>query len=144
MPQYTKDVKDRIADLENRGYERNDNPKTQVVQMRKSCQVTFLEFQNTDKEGSPIFTSRGGSDVLQTPVLVQILNSSLKVKATLYKTSFEKEAVIPNSVYSCMITNVITEKGKNTLNPNHKNSYFTMFSNAGSVVSSDELASLGL
>ena len=67
----------------------------------------------------------------------------MQVTATLYKASFDQQAVVPNGVYSCMITNVLSEKGKNTINPTYKNSYFTMFSSAGNSINSDDLESMG-
>tara|TARA_R110000772_G_scaffold60033_2_gene135466 strand:+ start:104 stop:535 length:432 start_codon:yes stop_codon:yes gene_type:complete len=140
----SNDVKQAIANFENRGYEKTVNPVSQQVQVRKACQVQFLKFKSVDKEGAPVFTSREGSDVLSTPVLCQIQNSTMQVTATLHKKSYDSHAVVPNGVYSCMITNVLTPKGKNTLSATSKSSYFTMFSSAGNSVSSDDLESLGL
>ena len=52
--------------------------------------------------------------------------------------------LVANGVYSCIITNVLSEKGKNTIKPNYKNSYCTMFSSAGNSINSDDLESMGL
>ena len=141
---FTSDVKQTLESYENRGYEKNVNPNSKQLQVRKSCQVQFLKFKSVDESGAPKWTARAGSDTLSTPVLCQIQGYDMQVTATLYKTSFDQHAVVPNGVYSCVITNVLTEKGKNSINPTYKNSYFTMFSTAGSSVDSDELANMGL
>ena len=141
---YSADVKKHIADYESRGYEKNVNPVSKQLQVRKSCQLELLKFNSTDESGAPKWTARAGSDKLSTPVLCKVNSSPLEVTATLYKTSFDANAVIIGGTYSSVVTNVLTEKGKNTLNPSVKNSYFTMFSNAGSSVNSDLLADIGL
>ncbi len=141
---YSADVKQAIASYENRGYEKQINPVSKQVQVKKACQVTFLKFKSTDESGAPKWGTRAGSDKLSTPVLVQLVGYDMQVTATLYKASFDQQAVVPNGVYSCMITNVLSEKGKNTINPTYKNSYFTMFSSAGNSINSDDLESMGL
>lgn len=141
---YTNDVKLQIENLENRGYEKNINPNSKQVQMRKSCQLEVIKFKSTDEDGTVKWSTRQGSDALCTPVLCKVHNTSIEITATLYKKSFDENDCVPGQVYSAMITNVITERGKNSLNPNFKNSYFTLFTNAGNVVSSDILAEAGL
>jgi len=141
---YSSDVKDAITSFENRGYEQSVNPNSKQMQVRKSCQVVFLEFKSVDDTGAPKWQTRAGSDKLSTPVLCKIKDYEMQVTATLYKTSFDAHAVIVNGVYSCMVTNVLSEKGKPSINPNYKNSYFTMFSTAGNSINSDELANMGL
>lgn len=141
---YSADVKSHLADYESRGYEKNVNPVSKQLQVRKSCQLELIKFNSTDENGVPKWTARGGSDKLSTPVLCKVNGSALEVTATLYKTSFDANAVVIGGTYSSVVTNVLTEKGKNTLNPTVKNSYFTMFSNAGSSVNSDLLANVGL
>ena len=141
---YSADVNSHLADYESRGYEKNVNPVSKQLQVRKSCQLELIKFNSTDESGAPKWTARAGSDKLSTPVLCKVNGTPLEVTATLYKTSFDANAVVIGGTYSSVVTNVLTEKGKNTLNPTVKNSYFTMFSNAGSSVNSDLLANVGL
>ena len=141
---YTKDVKENLANLENRGYVSAINPVSKQLQVKKNCQLTVDKFNNVDADGSIKWSARQGSDALSTPVVCTVLNTDIKVTATLYKKSFDANDCTVGSTYSAMITMVLTERGKNSLNPNYKNAYFTLFSNAGNVVSSDALASAGL
>ena len=46
---YSADVKQAIASYENRGYEKQINPVSKQVQVKKACQVTFLKFKSTDE-----------------------------------------------------------------------------------------------
>lgn len=141
---YTKDVKENLANLENRGYASAINPVSKQLQVKKNCQLVVDKFNNVDADGAIKWSARQGSDALSTPVVCTVLNTDIKVTATLYKKSFDANDCIVGSSYSAMITMVLTERGKNSLNPNYKNAYFTLFSNAGNVVSSDALATAGL
>jgi len=141
----TQEVSEKIASLENRGYEKSINPNTKQIQMRKSCQLQVLEFLSTDEEGSIKWTTRAGSDRQIT--LVECCLSghpTYKVKATLNKSSWEQNPVDINKTYSAVAQVVVTEKGTNALNPNVDNTYFTLFSNVGTVTSSADLANVGM
>jgi len=142
---HTQEVLERIASLENRGYEKSINPNTKQVQMRKSCQLKLLKFSSTDEDGAIKWSTRQGSDIELTIVECCLSNHpDFKVKATLYKTSWEQNAVELGKTYSSVATSVVTEKGTNALNPNVDNTYFTLFSNVGTVTSSATLANVGL
>lgn len=141
----TQEVNEKIASLENRGYEKSINPNTKQINMRKSCQLQVLKFLSTDEDGAIKWTTRAGSDMQIT--LVECCLSGhpdFKVKATLNKSSWEQNPIEVGNTYSSVVQCVVTEKGTNALNPNVDNSYFTLFSSVGTVTSSASLANVGL
>jgi|2_EtaG_2_1085320.scaffolds.fasta_scaffold02313_15 hypothetical protein len=142
---YTNEVKEKLATLESRGYEKHINPNTKQIQMRKNCQLKVDKFLSTDEEGAIKWSVRKDSDVESTLVHCSLSNHpDFDVKATLYRTSWEQNACVIGSVYSATATCTVTEKGTNALNPTCDNTFFTLFTSIGVVVSSDELSKVGL
>ena len=145
---YTQQVNDEIANLENRGYEKSINPNTKQINMRKNCQLKLDKFLSLNEDGSIKWSTRQGSDVEFTLVNCYVVNNGVATdfdcKATLHKTSWEQNAVEIGKTYSGCITNTITERGTNALNPAHENGYFTLFSSVGTAASMSKLANLGL
>ena len=140
---YTKEVIDLVNDKKQKGYKEHVNPTTKVLQMKKSCELRLKSFNNIDKEGNIIWSKRDNG------VELTLVECSLKqapdfiVKAQLYKSSWEQNAVEIGKVYSAVCSINVTEEGSNSLSPKSDDSYFTLFSSVGVATSNADLAQHG-
>tara|TARA_R110000751_G_scaffold129763_1_gene231722 strand:+ start:1298 stop:1729 length:432 start_codon:yes stop_codon:yes gene_type:complete len=137
---YTKDVIDLVNAKKLLGYKEHVNPNTKVLQLKKSCELRLLKFSNTDSDNNIVWNKRDNG------VEHTLVECSLKqardfiVKAQLYKSSWEDNAVEIDKVYSAVCSINVTEEGSNSLSPNSDDSYFTLFSNVGVATSNAGLA----
>jgi hypothetical protein len=140
---YTKDVIDLVNAKKQKGYKEHVNPTTKVLQMKKSCELRLLKFSNTDSDNNIVWNKRDNG------VEHTLVECSLKqapdfiVKAQLYKSSWEQNAVEIDKVYSAVCSINVTEEGSNSLSPSSDDSYFTLFSNVGVATSNADLAQHG-
>ena len=141
---YTKDVAEKVTNLESRGYKSHINPNTNVLQMKKNCQLKLESFNNTDDNGDIVWTSRENGIELTLVSCSLKGHPDFKCKATLYKSSWEENPVEIGNVYSAIVSCNITQEGTNSLSPDADDSYFTLFSQVGTVVSNKSLANVGL
>ncbi len=136
---YTKDVIDLVNDKKQKGYKEHVNPTTKVLQLKKSCELRLLKFTNMEN-GNIVWSKRDNG------VELTLVECSLKqapdfiVKAQLYKSSWEQNAVEIDKVYSAVCSINVTEEGSNSLSPSWDDSYFTLFSNVGVATSNAGLA----
>lgn len=139
---YTKDVIDLVNDKKQKGYKEHVNPTTKVLQLKKSCELRLLKFTNMEN-GNIVWSKRDNG------VELTLVECSLKqapdfiVKAQLYKSSWEQNAVEIDKVYSAVCSINVTEEGSNSLSPKCDDSYFTLFSNVGVASSQKDLAQHG-
>jgi hypothetical protein len=137
---YTKEVIDLVNAKKQKGYKEHVNPTTKVLQMKKSCELRLKSFNNTDKDGNIIWSKRDNG------VELTLVECSLKqaddfiVKAQLYKSSWEQNAVEIGKVYSAVCSINVTEEGSNSLSDKSDDSYFTLFSSVGVATSNADLA----
>ena len=137
---YVKQVIDLVNAKKLLGYKEHVNPNTKVLQLKKSCELRLLKFSNTDSDNNIVWTKRDNG------VELTLVECSLKqapdfiVKAQLYKSSWEDNAVEIDKVYSAVCSINVTEEGSNSLSPNSDDSYFTLFSNVGVATSNAGLA----
>ena len=141
----TQQVSEKIASLENRGYEKHINPKTKQIHMRKSCQLKVVKFLALNEDGSIKWTTRNGSDTEITLVECTLKGyDDFVCKATLNKTSWEQNPIEIGNIYGAQVQCTITERGTNALNPQCDENYFTLFGSVGTAIKSDSLANVGL
>ena len=136
---------EKIESLTRRGYSESINPNTKQIQMRKGCQLKVEKFTNLNEDGSIKWTLREGTDMYITLVECALADyPDFKVKANLNKASWEQNPVEIGKIYSAIAQVVVTEKGTNALSPSVDKTYFTLFSNVGTAVSSSSLQNVGL
>ena len=139
---YTKEVIDLVNDKKQKGYKEHVNPTTKVLQLKKSCELRILKFTNMEN-GNIVWSKRDNG------VELTLVECSLKqapdfiVKAQLYKSSWEQNAVEIDKVYSAVCSINVTEEGSNSLSSKSDDSYFTLFSNVGVATSNADLAQHG-
>lgn len=139
---YTKEVIDLVNDKKQKGYKEHVNPTTKVLQLKKSCELRLLKF--TNMENGNIVWSKRDNGVELTLVECSLKQSSdFIVKAQLYKSSWEQNAVEIDKVYSAVCSINVTKEGSNSLNEEWDDSYFTLFSNVGVATSNADLAQHG-